>query len=71
MRDVLGLELESRIQIDQCLSDGLPRQRVHQIDVDVVEARTSRFMKCIDDVIRAVNPAQAPKLFGIETLCAQ
>ena len=58
------------LQIRQRLLPALPRQAVHQIQIEIIEAGLTRRLGGADRFVLAVNPAQCLQVRRVETLHA-
>ncbi len=65
---VLRREFERGSEIAACVVERLPRQRVHQIKIDVVEDRQCRFRRaaCLGGIVNATQRLQMPRVEALD-----
>ena len=66
-REVRRAKVECLCHVRQCLIDGLPRQAVHEVDVEVVEMMGSQ-LSCLACLCRIVNPVQCTEMMWCKAL---
>ena len=71
MGDVFGCQRHGTFDIVQRARQILPRQRVHQVQIDVVEAGRARLSEGLFCLAGGVDPAQPPEHGVVETLHAK